>query len=153
MSKGFPSMAALLGLIAVAGYQNRDKLAELIGANTGTTPNVAVGAGQQGGLRSVLGGLGGALGGTGTGGLLSNGLRELVERFQQNGKGDVTQSWVGTGPNKAIAPHELQAAIGPDVLSDLAQRTGLSQDELLARLSQKLPAAVDQLTPDGTLPS
>lgn len=28
MSDGYPSMTALLGLLAVAGYQNRDKLAE-----------------------------------------------------------------------------------------------------------------------------
>ena len=26
MSRGFPSMTALLGLLALAGYQNRDKL-------------------------------------------------------------------------------------------------------------------------------
>jgi hypothetical protein len=30
MSRGMPSMAALLGLLALAGYQNRDKLAELV---------------------------------------------------------------------------------------------------------------------------
>ena len=30
MSRGFPSMTALLGLLAVAGYQNRDKIAELL---------------------------------------------------------------------------------------------------------------------------
>ena len=29
MSRGFPSMTALLGLLAIAGYQNRDKLATL----------------------------------------------------------------------------------------------------------------------------
>ena len=28
MSRGMPSMVALLGLLAVAGYQNRDKIAE-----------------------------------------------------------------------------------------------------------------------------
>src|SRR6266550_2590839 len=27
---GFPSMTALLGLLAVAGYQNRDKIAEML---------------------------------------------------------------------------------------------------------------------------
>ena len=27
MSRGFPSMAALLGLLAVTGYQHRDKVA------------------------------------------------------------------------------------------------------------------------------
>jgi hypothetical protein len=28
MARGMPSLAALLGLVAVAGYQNRDKLGE-----------------------------------------------------------------------------------------------------------------------------
>ncbi len=31
MSRGMPSMIALLGLLAVAGYQNRDKIAEVLG--------------------------------------------------------------------------------------------------------------------------
>ena len=30
MSRGYPSMTALLGLLAIAGYQNRDKLAEML---------------------------------------------------------------------------------------------------------------------------
>ena len=37
MSEGFPSMTALLGLLALAGYQNRDKLAEMLnGAGQGS---------------------------------------------------------------------------------------------------------------------
>ena len=31
MSRGFPSMTALLGLLAIAGYQNRDKIADMLG--------------------------------------------------------------------------------------------------------------------------
>ena len=31
MSRGLPSMTALLGLLAIAGYQNRDKIAEMLG--------------------------------------------------------------------------------------------------------------------------
>ena len=31
MSRGMPSMVALLGLLAVAGYQNREKIAEALG--------------------------------------------------------------------------------------------------------------------------
>ena len=27
---GFPSMTALLGMLALAGYQNRDKIAEML---------------------------------------------------------------------------------------------------------------------------
>ena len=43
MSRGMPSMTALLGLLALAGYQNRDKLAELLkGAVTGPSPGQTI---------------------------------------------------------------------------------------------------------------
>ena len=148
MSRGFPSMTALLGLLAIAGYQNRDKLAEMLG---GQAPGKsgAPGQPQQGGLGGLLGNLGSG----GVGGLLGGGLGELVERFKQNGQGEVANSWVGHGPNKEIAPPQLEQAIGPDVLATLSQQTGLSREELLARLTRELPQAVDRYTPDGRLPS
>jgi uncharacterized protein YidB (DUF937 family) len=163
MSRGFPSMTALLGLLAIAGFQNRDKLAEMLGgsSNPGGTGGVGGqrgsvpqqgGISQQGGLGGLLGNLGGA-GGAGVGGLLGGGLSELLQRFQQSGHGDVAESWVGTGPNKDLAPHQLEQAIGPDVLETLSQQTGLPREELLARLSRELPQAVDKYTPDGKLPA
>jgi uncharacterized protein YidB (DUF937 family) len=152
-----------LGLLAVAGYQNRDKIAEMLGgltSNSGGTPGGAPGGPgqQQGGLAGAggLGGLGGLLGGLGgqnPGGLLSGGLGELVDSFRQNGQGDIAESWVGTGPNKEVAPQQLEQAIGPDVLAALAQQTGLSREEIVARLSRELPQAVDQYTPEGRIPS
>jgi uncharacterized protein YidB (DUF937 family) len=154
MSRGFPSMTALLGLIAIAGYQNRDRLAEMLGGNNGHNntgaPQGSTHAG--GGLTDLLGSLRGNLGGGGAGGFLANGLRELVDRFQGNGRGDVAQSWVNRGANKEIAPHDLEAAVGSDVLAELSRRTGLSQQELLNRLSRELPSAVDKYTPDGRIP-
>jgi uncharacterized protein YidB (DUF937 family) len=194
MSRGFPSMTALLGLLAVAGYQNRDKLGELLGGlqhsagqggmGQGNIGQSGVGQsgmgqsgmgqsgmgqanmGQSGGLGGLLGGLmgqGGAsggglggllggLGGAGVGGLLSGGLNDLLERFNQNGQGQTAQSWVQPGPNQPIEPHQLEQAIGPDVLDTLTQQTGLSRQELLARLSRELPEAVDKYTPDGQIP-
>ncbi|GMP01089.1 MULTISPECIES: YidB family protein [Bradyrhizobium] len=148
MSRGMPSMTALLAMLAMAGYQNRDKLAELLkGATGGSSPG-----GQQppGG---VLGNLGGMLGAGGIGGLLNGGIGELLERFNQNGQGEVADSWVKPGPNKEISSPELRNAIGPDVLEKLEQQTGLSQDEILTRLSRELPSAVDKYTPDGHLPA
>ncbi len=153
MSRGFPSMTALLGLLAIAGYQNRDKLAEMLGGQSPDRTGVPGGSGQQSGGLGGLGGLLGGLGGTGAGGLLSGGLGELVQRFQQNGHGDVAESWVGTGPNKDVAPQQLEQAIGPDVLDSLTQQTGLSREDILARLSKDLPHAVDQYTPEGRLPT
>src|SRR4029453_17178143 len=151
MSRGMPSMTALLSLLALAGYQNRDKLAELLkgAGNSNTQPGSS---NQQGPLGGLLGNLGGGLAGGGVGGLLSGGLGELLERFKQNGQGDAAESWINKGPNKELPPPQLKQAIGPDVLAALEQQTGLSQEELLARLSRELPAAVDQYTPDGRLP-
>ena len=184
---GFPSMTALLGLLAVAGYQNRDKISEMLGGLGQGGAGAQGGPGQQGGLGGMLGGqggLGGMFGGQGgqagggglggllggllgggamgggisgggapsPGGFLGSGLNEIRNRFAQNGHQDAVESWVGTGPNREIAPHELEQAIGPDVLQNLTQRTGLSREELLSRLSRELPNAVDQYTPDGRLP-
>jgi uncharacterized protein YidB (DUF937 family) len=161
MARGFPSMTALLALLAVAGYQNRDKLAQVLGGHGGQQAQPGqpqggvggMGGALGGGLGGILGSLRGAFGGAGAGGLIGNGVRELMERFQQNGKGDVAQSWVSTGPNRDIAPHELESAIGHDVLADLSQKTGLSKEDLLQRLSRELPTAVDKYTPDGNIPT
>ena len=147
MANRTPSLTALLGLLAIAGYQNRDKIAEML-KGVGATENKP-GSGTQTALSDVLGNLGGA---GGVGGLLGGGLGELLERFKQSGQGEVAQSWVNDGPNKEIAPPQLKQAIGTDVLAALEKQTGLSQDELLARLSRELPAAVDKYTPDGRLP-
>lgn len=182
MSRGFPSMTALLGLIAVAGYQNRDKLAEMFGGSASNDPRNLdqdrvrqQGGAGSGGLGGLLGGgagsdglggllgggagsggLGGLLGGAGAGGLgglLGGGLGELMERFRQNGQGETAESWVRQGPNRQIEPSELEQAIGPDVLATLSEQTGLPRDELLSRLSRNLPDAVDKYTPEGRLPS
>jgi uncharacterized protein YidB (DUF937 family) len=144
-------MTALLGLLALAGYQNRDKLAELL-KGAGNSNSGPAGGNQQGPLGGLLGNLSGALAGGGVGGLLSGGLGELLERFKQSGQGDAAESWISKGPNKELAPPQLKQAIGPDVLSALEQQTGLSQQEILTRLSRELPTAVDQYTPDGRLP-
>ena len=152
-SRGMPSMVALLGLLAVAGYQNRDKIADALGQRR---PERVGGPGrndQQGGQGDVLGKLGGLLGGASAGSVLSGGLRDLIERFKQSGQGQAADSWVSTGPNHELRQDQLEQAIGPDTLNTLAQHTGLSREELLRRLTRELPAAVDQFTPQGRLPT
>jgi uncharacterized protein YidB (DUF937 family) len=85
--------------------------------------------------------------------VLSGGLRDLVERFKETGQGEAADSWVRKGPNQQLGSNQLEQAIGPDVLNTLSQRTGLSREELLARLTRELPDAVDTFTPEGRLPT
>ena len=149
MSRGYPSMTALLGLLAIAGYQNRDKLGEMLKGLGGSGSPGATRQGEGG----LLGKLSSTLGGASAGGLLSGGLAELLDRFKESGQGETAESWVKTGPNKPVTPPQLEKAIGSDVLETLSRQTGLSREELLARLSRELPDAVDKYTPQGRLPS
>ena len=146
MSRGLPSMTALLGLLAIAGYQNREKIAEMLG---GLGQNKA-GADHQGGIGGLLGQPG--LGGASAGGILSGGLGELADRFKQSGQGETAESWIKTGPNQPCTPAQLEQTIGPEVLDTLSKLTGLSRDELVTRLCRELPDAVDKYTPQGRLP-
>ena len=159
MSRGLPSMTALLGLLAIAGYQNRDKIAEMLGTGTQDKPGASgqgrqdnsLATGQGGGLGGLLGQLG--LGGASAGSILSGGLGELIERFKQSGQGQIADSWVNTGANKPCTTADLERAVGPEVLDTLARQTGLSRDELVTRLCRELPNAVDKYTPQGRLPT
>jgi uncharacterized protein YidB (DUF937 family) len=166
MSRGMPSMVALLGLLAVAGYQNRDKISEMLGGlrgapagAPGTNPAGGMAgqsgqlSAQPGGQGGILGSLGGLLGGASAGSVLSGGLGQLIDHFRQNGQGQTADSWVSTGANHPVNEGQLAQALGPDVLNTLSQHTGLSRDELLSRLSRELPNAVDQMTPEGRLPT
>src|SRR5215470_9383788 len=74
----------------------------------------------------------------GAGGLLG-GLGGLVDKFQKGGLGDVVNSWVGHGQNQPVTPGQLGPALGPDIIKTLAQRSGLSEEELIRQLSQALP--------------
>jgi uncharacterized protein YidB (DUF937 family) len=152
-------MLALLGLLAVAGYQNRDKLGEMLGRVTaGGAGNRAPGASgsdpmtnsQSGGLGDLLGGLfGGSLGGAG----VTGGLGDLIQTIGGKGHRDVADSWVQRGPNRELDQSQLEEALGGDTLETLRQQTGLSREDLLSRLQQVLPIAVDKMTPEGRLPT
>ena len=149
MSRGFPSMTALLGVLAVAGYQNRDKLAEMLGGLTG-------GGARTPGTTTLPGGDAGRAGEAASGGIgsvLTEGIRDLVDHFRQVGHGNAAESWVAHGPNREVAPRQVETAIGADTLDALTRQTGLSREEIIARLTRELPNAIDRYTPDGWLPA
>ena len=130
-----------------------DILGGLFGGKPGSMPT-GTGAKPGGSLSDLFpGGLGSVLGGAAAGSVLSGGLGNIIKELQDSGHGRAAQSWVGTGANEEIAPKDLANALGSDTLNTLSKQTGLSVDDLLAGLSQHLPDLVDQLTPNGRLPT
>lgn len=153
MANRMPSMVALLGLLAFAGYQNRDKIAATIkdAQDRRDTPGA-----PTSGLDTVLAGVGDLLGnaGQGNGNLLTGGLGDLLKGFKTAGHGAVADSWIDPSvPTQGLTPEQVQQAVGDENLDQLSMRTGLSRDELLKRLATAIPEAVDTLTPNGEMPS
>ena len=88
----------------------------------------------------------------GAGGLLG-GLGGLLQHFHDNGLGNVAQSWVGAGPNQPASSGQVTQALGPDVIRQLAQKTGMTEQQIAQQLSQELPDIVNRLTPQGRVPT
>ena len=173
MSKGSPSMVALLGLLAVAGFQNRDRLSQLMQPDSGNSPDRSADGSSDGLARfgdddqpanrghrygdadqPANGGLVDNLRRmfTGNGGV-AGGLTELLGRFTNPVQAAKANTWVDTGPNGELFPGDLDEVLDDETVADLMDKTGLSRSDLMARLSAVLPDAVDQLTPQGRLPS
>ena len=111
------------------------------------------GGGSGGGLGDLLGGLAGQSGSGQMSGGGMGGLGGLIESFTRSGHGDIADSWVSSGQNRPVAPHQLEQALGGNTIDNLVRRTGLPRDQLLEQLSMHLPNAVDRLTPQGRMPA
>lgn len=149
MARGMPSVMALLGLLAVAGYKNRDRLSDMLkDALEKDAPED-----QRQGEGGILSEIQNIFSGGAAGGALAGGLGGLLDRFKNAGDGDKADSWVAQGPNKELRAEELERVIGAETLDELSKKTGLSREALLSRLAANIPAAVDRFTPDGRVPS
>jgi len=86
-------------------------------------------------------------------GSVLSGLTDIIGKLSANGQVGAVNSWVGNGANQPIHPNDLGGALGQQTLQELAAKTGLTQDQLLQGLAQVLPKLVNNLTPNGTLPT
>ncbi len=90
-------------------------------------------------------------------GLLNNpeigGIGGLVSAFQKNDLGDVVASWISNNTNLPISAEQIQSVLGLEPLQDVASKMGLSSGDVASALSERLPGLVDQLTPNGQLPT
>jgi uncharacterized protein YidB (DUF937 family) len=122
-----PLMLALLGLLASGS---------LFGSGGGGSADTSAQQKSGEGAGGLLGGLGG-----------------LLDKLQKGGLGEVVNSWVGPDQNRPVSPGQLGSALGPNIIKTLAQRSGVSEEEITKKLSEVLPGVVDKLTPQGRLPT
>jgi len=80
------------------------------------------------------------------------GLNAIVAKLEQAGLGAQVKSWIGNGQNLPITADQLRAALGSDVVKQLAARFNVPIDQLSQVLAEQLPKAVDHASPDGKLP-
>jgi uncharacterized protein YidB (DUF937 family) len=162
------ALKGLLTVLAVAGYQNRDKIAEILqglaekrqpatetaGTSGSSSTKSPATSGAIDDILSKLrtGGLGSVLRSGSIGSILNGGLGDLVDHLRQAGQQKKADSWVNPGDNEPIDDNELAAALGPDVIKDIASKTGLSEEEVIKRLSKNIPDAIDTMTPGGKFP-
>ena len=78
-------------------------------------------------------------------------IGSLVSGLQSKGLGDVAESWLGDGANKAISADQLKDVIGADKISAAAAQLGSDEGSLLAGLQDALPQMVDQSSKGGSL--
>ena len=148
-----PITMAILGLLAYKALRGLTSQPTAAPSAPGAPAPTQTGS-AGGGLGGLLkGGLGGLLAGNAGGSALSGGLNDLLKQLQQSGQGEVAKSWVANGPNRPISSDDLAKALGADQINTLVAHSGLSRSDLLSALSQHLPDAVNQLTPDGRLPT
>jgi uncharacterized protein YidB (DUF937 family) len=80
------------------------------------------------------------------------GLAGVLEKLQSSGLGSHADSWVGTGPNMAVSGDQLQQALGPAALRNIASQLGMSPEQASAAMAKILPELINQLTPNGRAP-
>jgi len=86
-------------------------------------------------------------------GSILGGLNDLIGKLSAGGVGPQVNSWVSHEANEPVQPAQLGSALGQNVLKELSQRTGMSQQELLTQLANVLPQIVNHLTPNGRMPT
>ena len=160
----------ILGSLTKSGGKQSGGLDDLLGGLLGGGSG-----GGAGGLQDILGGIlgGGSSGGgagTATGGmnmgalatalaplvlklLKGGGLQKLVQNAQANGLSSEADSWVGTGANEQLSPEQVKSVVGHDVVQQVAQQAGISEDEAAGVLAHVVPQVVNGLSPNGQLPS
>ena len=78
-------------------------------------------------------------------------IGSLVGGLKEKGLGDVAESWLGDGANKAISAEQLKDVLGADKVAAAAAELGTDEGSLLDTLKDAVPQMVDKSSSGGSL--
>ena len=81
------------------------------------------------------------------------GIGGILQKFEGAGLGGAAQSWLGGGQNQTVSPDQVQGALGPDAVSQVAGQLGVPPDQAAGHIAQFLPMIMDHLSPGGQAPA
>ena len=82
----------------------------------------------------------------------NGGLTGVLDKFRQNGMGQHADSWVNTGANMGVSADQVQQALGPSAIGQIASKLGISTGQAGSAMAQILPELINHLTPNGQVP-
>jgi uncharacterized protein YidB (DUF937 family) len=82
----------------------------------------------------------------------ADGMQGILSKLQASGLDKQVMSWIGHGQNEPVTGDDIKNAVNPQQLSQVAQQSGMSQDEVADHVAQALPETVDKATPGGAVP-
>jgi uncharacterized protein YidB (DUF937 family) len=83
----------------------------------------------------------------------AGGVGGFFDRFRRAGLDDLLASWFGGKEGKVLTPAQLESALGPRPLDEIAASSGLTRAAVSSAAAYLLPRLLGWLTPKGKLPS
>jgi uncharacterized protein YidB (DUF937 family) len=80
-------------------------------------------------------------------------LDGLMQKLRESGMEKQVSSWVAKGQNMPVVGEQIKKALGNEKVAEIARKLGVTNEQAADDLAQAVPAVVDEVTPDGEVPS
>lgn len=80
-------------------------------------------------------------------------LSSIAQKLRESGLDEQVSSWISKGQNLPVVGPQIERALGSDVVAGIASKLGISQEQAADEVAEAMPEVVDEMTPEGELPS
>jgi uncharacterized protein YidB (DUF937 family) len=77
----------------------------------------------------------------------------MLQKLRESGLEEQVSSWIAKGQNMPVVGAQIKKALGNEKVAEIASKLGLTTEQAADDLAQSVPEVVDEVTPDGELPT